>query len=467
MANKNNPYEELSEMIKEVNEKSKMEKEKTKASKASQKKVNTANSSTKAGLKNENEDKNDSFSNPYNLGQAQNLNQDGESLVAKKTSYISLKLAIALGVLIIFVSVFFSVLIANSINNNQGPINIKSTGTYDMAEAIAAKAIKGTVGVVATRTVQVNNSNPFGDFFGGSQAPETQTQSALGTGFVVDENGYIVTNSHVVLDGDANSLTVFLSDGSYTTAKLLYNDTSLDVAVIKINKSGLTPLTLGDSDKLNQGEFICAIGNPEGLEFNGTVTQGIISGLNRKIQITSDNATTIMDNLIQIDAAINGGNSGGPLLNKTGEVVGINTAKAQTSSSGSNLEGMGFAIPINTVKTIIESVKKDGTYERPMLGITTLELSQAISQGLVVEQNLSVDAGVYVYGVENNSPAKKAGIAKGDIIVKVEDKEVSTNSQIVKELDKKKSGDTITVVFYRGSTKKTVKVKLTNIVSNT
>lgn len=174
-----------------------------------------------------------------------------------------------------------------------------------------------------------------------------------------------------------------------------------------------------------------------------------------------------MDNLIQIDAAINGGNSGGPLLNKNGEVVGINTAKAQTSSSGSNLEGMGFAIPINTVKTIINSVKKDGTYERPMLGITTLELSQAIAQSLVKEKNLSVDAGVYVYGVENNSPAMKAGIKKGDIIVMVEKKEITSHSQIVKELVKKKAGDTISVVVYRGSDKKTFNVKLTNIVSNT
>ena len=168
--------------------------------------------------------------------------------------------------------------------------------------------------------------------------------TGVGTGIIVDSNGYILTNSHVISDGQAKTVNVLFSDGSTIDGEVYWYDSQLDLAIVKVNKTGLTAAELGDSDKVQIGDISIAIGNPYGLDLAGTVTQGIISGLDRTIETEQGTMT----GLLQTDASINSGNSGGPLLNQNGQVIGVNTAKA---SQG---EGLGFAIPINTAKPIVE-----------------------------------------------------------------------------------------------------------------
>ena len=207
----------------------------------------------------------------------------------------------------------------------------KSTNVY---QAVSEKAKPSVVGITTTT---VSSDNMF-------SMPTEST--GVGTGIIVDSNGYILTNSHVISDGKAKTVSVLFNDGSTVDGQVYWYDSQLDLAIVKVNKTGLTAAELGDSDKVQIGDISIAIGNPYGLDLAGTVTQGIISGLDRTISTEE----TTMTGLIQTDASINAGNSGGPLLNSSGEVIGINTAKA---SEG---EGLGFSIPINTAKPIIESI---------------------------------------------------------------------------------------------------------------
>ena len=237
----------------------------------------------------------------------------------------------------------------------------------------------------------------------------------MGTGVIVDSRGYILTNSHVIDDGGATSITVSLYDGSDVEGTVLWFDPTLDLAVVKIEGDGLslTAAELGDSDELKIGSYAAAIGNPLGLEFERSMSQGIISGLNRTITVSgsSGNAVT-MEGLLQTDATINSGNSGGPLLNSRGQVVAINSAKA------SNGEGMGFAIPINITKPIVESIIATGSFNRPYIGISGVALeeqSRYTSDQLI--QYFGTDKGIYVASVTANGGAAAAGIQAGDVIV--------------------------------------------------
>ncbi|MDR2457239.1 MAG: trypsin-like peptidase domain-containing protein [Clostridiales Family XIII bacterium] len=337
-------------------------------------------------------------------------------------------------------------------------LNINAKGDISIAEAVAKKASSSVVGVIASREINVQG------FFGET---EKQEESGLGTGFIVDTAGYILTNAHVVLDGEAEKITVVFSDNSEASGEVVYCDTGVDLAILKVNKSGLTPVTLGNSDTLNIGSYIIAIGNPEALDYYGTVTQGIVSGLHRNIK-TSDGTgkTKVMEDLIQLDAAINGGNSGGPLFNAKGEVVGINTAKAATSTSGNSLEGMGFAIPINLAKPIIQSIKKSGKYERPMIGISTIELSDAILSGEINKSDTGAEEGLYIIKVEQNSPAEKAELKAGDVVIKIGSKDVKNNGDIISYLLDKKFGKKIPITYYRGQSKRTTSVVLDKNYTN-
>ena len=310
----------------------------------------------------------------------------------------------------------------------------KSTNVY---QAVTEKAMPSVVGITTTT---VNTNNMF------SMATETE---GVGTGIVVDANGYILTNSHVVSDGDAKSVNVLFNDGSSIDGQVIWHDSQLDLAMVKVNKTGLTPAELGDSDKVSIGDIAIAIGNPLGLELQRTVTQGIISGLDRTI--TTENAT--MTGLIQTDASINSGNSGGPLLNESGQVVGINTAK---TSEG---ESLGFAIPINQAKSIIESVINNGSYEKVTLGIRGYDASTYAAYAGAKGQEVATDEGVYVGEVVSGSAAEKAGIKSGDIIVKLGDTDLASMSDLTKCLYNYKSGDSTTIVVNRSG--KEVKLNVT------
>lgn len=340
----------------------------------------------------------------------------------------------------------------NEYYQGDGSISINSKAVNDVAVAVAKKCLSGVVSISVSR--KVTTTNWLGKKVEGEE-------SALGTGFVVDHDGYILTNSHVVLDGKAETITVGFSDNTKEKGKIIYFDAQLDLAVIKIDTDkDLNVLELADSEKINVGQFAVAIGNPEGLEFSGTVTQGIVSGLDRTIVIGDEDSSTKMENLIQVDAAINGGNSGGPLLNKEGKVIGINSAKAGISSSGYPLEGMGFAIPINMAKPIVRSIKENGSYKRPTIGISYVPLQEAIDSKEISAKNTPATYGIYVLSVTKGKPAYVAGIKVGDIITTANDEKIETGSDLINIIMDVGSGEDLIIEIYRGKTKHTITIKI-------
>ncbi|GFN35525.1 serine protease HtrA [Tepidimicrobium xylanilyticum] len=320
---------------------------------------------------------------------------------------------------------------ANSYNDNI-IYNIEG-GSINAISLAAKKAMSSVVGIT---TKEVQN---FGFF--------SQEVDGVGSGVIVDKNGYILTNSHVVGDGNAKEIMVLLENGDKVQGTVLWNDNLTDLAIVKIDATNLPVATLGDSDKLEVGEIAIAIGNPLGMEFQRTVTSGIISGLHRSIQVDQYN---VIEDLIQTDASINEGNSGGPLLNSKGEVIGINTAKIKTA------EGLGFAIPINTVKPIIEQVVKEGTYKTVFVGITGVEV-ELYERRLGIE--LTADEGVIILEVVPNSPADKANLRAGDIITKIDDQEIKNMNQLKRSLYKYKKGDKAKLSITRNGKEEQVEIE--------
>lgn len=319
---------------------------------------------------------------------------------------------------------------------------IKNISNYSStAIEVASSVLPSIVGI----EVQYNVSS----FWGNSQA------SATGSGVIISEDGYIITNNHVVSTESSSSsyyaiteatgLKVKLyGDDTEYDAKIIGTDAYTDLAVIKIEKNGLTPAVLGNSDELKVGEFAMAIGNPLGMDFS--VTAGIISAVNREVS-ASDGTTYLA---IQTDAAINSGNSGGALVNSNGEVIGINNLKL----SGTGIEGIGFAIPINSTTDVVSQLIEFKTVKRPYIGIS----GQAIDSNIT--EIYGLPAGISVQSVEENSPAKSAGIEKGDIITKIEGKEVTTVAELNKIKYNYKIGDTVTLTILRSGQEKELKVTL-------
>ena len=322
----------------------------------------------------------------------------------------------------------------NSVKGTSSQIVVSNEKGTNVYQAVSEKAKPSVVGITTTT---LSSDNMF-------SMPTEST--GVGTGIIVDSNGYILTNSHVISDGQAKTVNVLFSDGSTIDGEVYWYDSQLDLAIVKVNKTGLTAAELGDSDKVQIGDISVAIGNPYGLDLAGTVTQGIISGLDRTIS-TSE---TTMTGLIQTDASINSGNSGGPLLNSSGQVIGINTAKV---SEG---EGLGFAIPINTAKPIIESIIQKGSYEKVTLGIKGTDASKYAQYS---KQQLSTDEGVYVAEVVSGSAAESAGIKSGDIITKIDSTNLSVMSDLTKNLYNYTKGDSATLTINRDGKEMTLKVK--------
>ena len=264
----------------------------------------------------------------------------------------------------------------------------------------------------------------------------------LGTGFIISEDGYILTNEHV--SGDKHSTCyVTLNTGNTFTADVIWADKDLDFSVLKINGTKFTYLELGDSDKLKIAQTVYAIGNPVGFEFQRTVTCGIISGLERTIKIEEEDKTYYMEDLIQTDATINPGNSGGPLVDSNGKVIGINSVKITTA------EGIGFAIPINIVKPIIENIKNNGDYKTASIGVFAYDKNVIpyINQDLGINQKL--DTGIYVAEVVSNSAAEKAGINPGDILLSIDNQELNKMSDLRKYIYTKQPEDVVKIKYLR------------------
>ncbi|MGY5268315.1 serine protease HtrA [Paraclostridium bifermentans] len=323
---------------------------------------------------------------------------------------------------------------SKSNGNKQDIVVNEGTKSENIYHAVTDKAMPSVVGITTT-TIDTNNIFAI-----------PQQSQGVGTGFIVDSKGYILTNSHVVSDGKASDVNVLFNDGSTSKGKVLWNDPTIDLAIVKVDKTGLPVADLGNSDSVRTGDLAVAIGNPLGLEFQKSVTQGIISGLDRSIQTEQSNMT----GLIQTDASINPGNSGGPLLNGKGEVIGINTAKA------SGAEGLGFAIPINTAKPIVEQIIKDGKFEKVTLGIKGIDVKTFET---TTGTDLAADEGVYIAEVVANTPAQKSGIQAGDVITKVGDTKITSMSDLNKALYKFSVGDKAKVEVNRGGKNITIDVK--------
>lgn len=288
----------------------------------------------------------------------------------------------------------------------------------------------------------------------------SSTANAEGSGVIISNDGYILTNNHVISSsssssslyytvGEATKITVCLyNDDTEYEAKVIGTDEQTDLAVIKIEKNDLTAATLGDSESLQVGEWCMAIGNPLGMQ--SSVTTGSISALNRKITDTDGKQFT----LIQTDTAINEGNSGGALVNSKGEVIGINTLKA----SGTGVEGLGFAIPINSTKSIYSDLIQYNKVKRPYIGITGSDITEEIIKNHPTS-NLVI--GAYIRSIEEYSPAERAGLRAGDIIVKADGQEVKTMDELNEIKNKHSIGDTINLVINRNGNEQEVSVTLT------
>jgi 2-alkenal reductase len=278
-----------------------------------------------------------------------------------------------------------------------------------------------------------------------------------GSGVFISSQGYILTNNHVIA-GTQGDLTIVLADGSQETAKIVGADQYSDIAVLKTTGKVPAVATLGNSDVLNPGETVIAIGSPLG-DFKNTVTVGVVSATGRSID--SGNGYSI-DNLIQTDAAINQGNSGGPLVNLAGQVIAINTLIVRSSGSGTVAEGLGFAIPINTASTIAQQLIQNGSITRPYLGISF----QAVSPDIANAYNLPVQWGAYVTDVAASSPASQAGLQQGDIITSIGGVALDGTHDYVNVLYNYKPGDQVVLVYDRNGKNLQVQVTLGTAPSN-
>ncbi|MGE5472914.1 MAG: S1C family serine protease [Ignavibacteriales bacterium] len=284
----------------------------------------------------------------------------------------------------------------------------------------------------------------------GNSIFKASTESwGVGSGIIVDSNGYILTNHHVA-GGKSKRIIVTLSGGDSVDGVTLWSDPIIDLAVVKINVSGLPAVRLGDSGAIRVGEAAIAVGNPLGLQFQKTVTSGIVSALNRTVEIETEKGINYMEDLIQTDASINPGNSGGPLMNARGEVIGINTIKV------SSAEGIGFAIPINIAKPIINSFINKGKFNEPYLGIFAYD-KEIIPY---IQPDLKIDSGIYVAKVDFGSPAAGKGIRIGDIINKIDNQSIHTMMDLRCALYSKSPNDTIKVDYVTDGVPKTAQITL-------
>jgi len=314
-------------------------------------------------------------------------------------------------------------------------INSKDSNT-SMESLVVKKSIDSVVGI--TTKAEVTQQTFFG--------PQSGYVEGIGSGSIVSSDGYILTNSHVVSDDDASEISVLFNDRTTTPAKLVWNDSTLDLAIIKVEKDNLPVMELADSDDVGVGDRVVAIGNPLGFELQSTVTSGIISGLNRTVSFQTG---AQMDGLMQTDAAINSGNSGGALLNSNGEQIGINSAKA------GNSDGIGFAIPINTVKPVIDQIIKNGEYNSVYLGITGQSLDYFRQFPQANMGKLEDVDGVYVYSDFDKDSIFK----KGDVITAVDGNKVTDMASLRKILLGYQVGETAKITLIRDGKEKNIDFK--------
>lgn len=323
---------------------------------------------------------------------------------------------------------------------------LKTPAIGDVSEARNTPVVRAAQ-AVGPAVVGITNKTRVRDWFNREKLVEQGT----GSGVIIDAKGYIVTNNHVVQG--AQEIVVSFADGTTAEGKVLGTDPATDLAVVKVDADNLHVAQLGDSDSLLVGEPAIAIGNPLGLEFQGTVTSGVISALNRSIEIGERKFK-----LIQTDAAINPGNSGGALVNADGYVIGINSAKI----AASGVEGIGLAIPINTVRPIVKELIENGHVARPYLGVSVMDKRTAMYSGYPYE----IQKGVVVANVVDGGPAKKAGVLRGDIIIRIGEKSVDSFAELREGLELFKINDKVELGIIRENKPMSITIKLEEMPTN-
>ncbi|MGT2693989.1 S1C family serine protease [Streptococcus peroris] len=390
----------------------------------------------------------------------------------KKIQNISKKIGQLL--LIILISFFSGVLgsfttLQLSQKQNTSPTNTttvsKTAVKNENSTTQAVDKVKNAVVSVITYSANSQNS-----LFGSAETDtdtNTEQVSSEGSGVIYKKEGnfaYLVTNTHVI--NGAKKVDIRLADGTKVPGEIVGSDTYSDIAVVKIAADNVTTVAeFGDSDQLTVGETAIAIGSPLGSEYANTVTQGIVSSLNRNVSLKSEDGQAISTKAIQTDTAINPGNSGGPLINIQGQVIGITSSKI-ASNGGTSVEGLGFAIPANDVKNIIKQLEKDGKVTRPALGIHMVNLTN-LSTADIKKLKLpdKVTSGVAVRSVQKNMPAN-GHLQQYDVITKVDDTKISSTTELQNVLYSHSIGDEITVTYYRNGKEETTKIKLDKSTSD-
>ena len=353
----------------------------------------------------------------------------------------------------------------NQATNNNSNTVTQTSYKNETSTTQAVNKVKDAVVSVITYS-----SNRQSSVFGNDETdtdPDSQQIASEGSGVIYKKNGndaYLVTNTHVI--NGASKVDIRLADGTKVPGEIVGSDTFSDIAVVKISSEKVTTVAeFGDSSQLSVGETAIAIGSPLGSEYANTVTQGIISSLNRNVSLKSEDGQAISTKAIQTDTAINPGNSGGPLVNIQGQVIGITSSKI-ASNGGTSVEGLGFAIPSNDAQNIIKQLESNGKVTRPALGIQMVNLSNVGTSDLrKLNIPSGLTSGVVVKSVQSNMPAS-GHLEKYDVITKVDDKEISSSTDLQSALYNHSIGDTIKITYYRNGKEETTTVKLDKSTSD-
>ena len=345
-------------------------------------------------------------------------------------------------------------------NNNSGTVTQTSYKNENSTTQAVNKVKDAVVSIITYSSSSSRQSSVFNADDTNSDSDNQQIASE-GSGVIYkkdDKDAYLVTNTHVI--NGASKVDIRLADGTKVPGEIVGSDTFSDIAVVKISSEKVTTVAeFGDSSQLSVGETAIAIGSPLGSEYANTVTQGIISSLNRNVSLKSEDGQAISTKAIQTDTAINPGNSGGPLVNIQGQVIGITSSKI-ASNGGTSVEGLGFAIPSNDAQNIIKQLESDGKVARPALGIQMVNLSNVGASDLrKLNIPSGLTSGVVVRSVQNNMPAN-GHLQKYDVITKVDDKEIASSTDLQHALYNHAIGDTIKVTYYRNGKEETTSIKL-------
>lgn len=377
------------------------------------------------------------------------INSNDKSLKKQKTGKQKNIFMVIIIMLIIIICILVTMLLTGS-----GIINLKTKETVVSSKTVEEQSdLKEAISKVYNAVVYIQVETK-GNVMNSSQV-------TAGSGFVYkknDDNAYILTNNHVI--SGADKITVTYIDGSETTASIVGSDEFTDVAVLKVDVNTILSVAeLGDSDSSELGDTVFTVGAPLGKDYMGTITKGILSGKSRMVEVSLNSGSYLIETL-QTDATINSGNSGGPLCNILGQVIGINSSKLV----GEGVEGMGFSIPMNSVNAIIDKLEKGETIERPYLGVQLADISNTFSLQYYYNISISKDVtfGAVLSYVEKGKPAYEAGLEVGDVVVEIDGEKVEDASHFRYILYKHNVGDTIKVKYYRGNDMKETNVKLTD-----